>query len=110
MKKSPFIFKNFGITDVKLTCGGQTFPMQPLHTNFTNNIYVNAFKQLFEALDLARDHTGNDINRIDHKNTHCIFTFDLTPDEDDNGHWDLIKQGTTSIDIKFSEELPIHLE
>jgi len=105
-KKSPFIFKNFGISDVKITCGGQTFPMQPLHVDFSENKYINAFNQLFEALDLARDNKGNDINRIDYKSTHCIFAFDLTPDEDDNGHWDVVKQGSTSIDIKFADQLP----
>ena len=80
--------------------------MQPLNVDFKNNLYINAYNQLFEALDLARDNKGNGINRSDFKNTHCIFAFDLTPDEDDNGHWDLIRDGTTSIDIKFSEKLP----
>jgi len=54
-------------------------------------------------MDLAKDNKENVINREDFKNTHCIFAYDLTPDEDDNGHWDLIKQGT-SIDIKFSND------
>ena len=105
-KKSPFVFKNFGIRDVRVICAGQTFPMQPLNVDFKNNLYINAYNQLFEALDLARDNKGNCINREDFKSTHCLFAFDLTPDEDDNGHWDLIKEGTTSIDIKFSEKLP----
>jgi hypothetical protein len=106
VKKSPFIFKNFGIRDIKVVCGGQTFPMQPMHLDFPQNMYITAYNQLFEALDLARDNKGNDINRLDFKQTHCIFAFDLTPDEDDNGHWDIVRQGTTSIDIKFSENLP----
>ena len=106
IKKSPFMFKNFGITDVKVTSGGQTFPAQPLQLDFKNNVYITAFNQLFEALDMARENKGNSINRLDYKNTHCLFAFDLTPDEDDNGHWDLIKEGTTSIDIKFADKLP----
>lgn len=106
MKKSPFIFKNFDITDVKVTCGGQTFPAQPLHVDFKSNVYITAFNQLFEALDMARENKGNSINRTDYKNTHCLFAFDLTPDEDDNGHWDLIREGTTSLDIKFADKLP----
>jgi len=52
------------------------------------------------------DNKGNDINRLDYKNTHCIFAFDLRPDEDDKGHWDVVKQGSTSIDIKFADQLP----
>jgi len=57
------MFKNFGISDVKITCG-----RQPLHVDFSENKY--SFNQLFEALDLARDKKGNDINSIDYKNTH----------------------------------------
>lgn len=106
MAKSPFIFKNFNISDVKVICGGQTFPAQSLHVDFKNDLYMNAYNQMFEALDIARNNKGNCINRSDFKNTHCLFAFDLTPDEDDSGHWDLIKEGTTSIDIKFSDKLP----
>jgi hypothetical protein len=106
MKKSPFIFKHYNIKDVKVTCGGQTFPLQPLNVDFKNNIYIQAYNQLFEALDQSRENKGNIISRADFKNTHCIFAFDLTPDEDDNGHWDLIREGTTSIDIKFGDALP----
>jgi hypothetical protein len=106
IKKSPFIFKNFNIKDVKVNCGGQTFPQQPLNVDFKNNIYIQAYNQLFEALDQSRENKGNIISRADFKNTHCIFAFDLTPDEDDSGHWDLVREGTTSIDIKFSDALP----
>jgi len=76
--------------------GGESFSLQPLNIDFDDNIYIDAYNQLFEALDLARDNKGNLKNREDFKNTHRIFAFELTPDEDDNGHWDLIKQGTTS--------------
>jgi hypothetical protein len=106
LKKSPFMFKNFNINDVKVVCGGHTFPAQPMQVDFKNDVYVSAFNQLFEALDFARDNRGNTISRVDYKATHCLFAFDLTPDEDDNGHWDLIKEGTTSLHIKFSDKLP----
>lgn len=61
---------------------------------------------MFEALDLAHDNKGNNISISDYASSHCIFAFDLTPDEDDNGHWDLVSEGTTSIEINFSEALP----
>ena len=34
------------------------------------------------------------------------MAFDLSPDCDDSGHWDLIKQGTTSLQLTFAEPLP----
>ena len=104
IKKSPFNFKCYSISEVKIICGGVTFPSHPFKLDFKNNKYIRAFDQLFEALDLARDNNGNGINGF--KNGQCLFAFDLTPDEDDSGHWDLIKEGTTSIEISFAERIP----
>lgn len=106
IKKSPFNFKSYSITEVKVISGGQTFPAHSLKLDFKNNRYVRAFEQLFEALDIARDNKGNGITRMGFKNGQCFFAFDLTPDEDDNGHFDLIKEGTTSIEISFDDKLP----
>jgi hypothetical protein len=105
-KKSPFNFKHFNINEVKVVCGGRTFPAFPLRVDFKNNKYIHAYNQLFEALDQVRADKGNLISISDFTSSHCIFAFDLTPDEDDNGHWDLISEGTTSIEINFSEKLP----
>ncbi len=106
VKKWPFNFKSYSINEVKVVCGGTTFPAHPLKLDFKNNKYIRAFDQLFESLDMARDNQGNGITRLDFKNGKCFFAFDLTPDEDDNGHWDLIKEGTTSIEISFAEKIP----
>lgn len=106
VKKSPFNFKSYSINDVKVICAGQTFPSQPLRLDFKNKKYLRAYNQLFEALDIARDNRGNGITREGYKSGQCLFAFDLTPDEDDNGHWDLIKEGATSIEITFGEKIP----
>jgi hypothetical protein len=105
-KKSPFNFQPFNINEVKVICGGKTFPAFPLKVDFKNNKYIHAYNQLFEALDQAHDNKGNLISISDYTTSHCIFAFDLTPDEDDNGHWDLITEGTTSIELGFSDQLP----
>jgi hypothetical protein len=106
IKKTPFNFKSYSITEVKVVSGGATFPAHSLKLDFKNNRYVRAFEQLFEALEISRDNKGNGITRAGFKNGQCLFAFDLTPDEDDSGHFDLIKEGTTSIEISFDEKLP----
>lgn len=106
IKKTPFNFKSYSISEVKVISGGQTYPSHPMKLNFKSNHYVRAFHQLFEALDLARDNKGNEVTRLGFKNGQCLFAFDLTPDEDDSGHWDLIREGTTSIEISFAEKIP----
>jgi hypothetical protein len=104
--KSPFNFKPFSINGVKVICGGSTFPAHPLRVDFKNNKFIQAYNHLMEALDIAHDNKGNYISVTDYQTSHCFFAFDLTPDEDDNGHWDLVKEGTTSIEIEFGDALP----
>jgi hypothetical protein len=106
LAKSPFNFKNYSITEVKVVCGGQTFPAHPLRLDFPNDSYLRAYDQLFEVLDLAKDNKGNQISRSNYKHGRCFFAFDFTPDEDDGAHWDLVREGSTSIEISFGEQLP----
>lgn len=104
--KSPFNFKNYSINEVKVIAGGQTFPSHPLKTNFTKGHFMRAFNQLFETLDMANNNKGNNIDRNAFANGMCLFGFDITPDEDDGGHWDLIRDGATSLEINFDANLP----
>jgi hypothetical protein len=47
------------------------------------------------------------VNLKKFKNGLCVFAFDLSPDEDDGSdHWDLIKEGATSINIHFAQPTP----
>ncbi|MCP4349423.1 MAG: hypothetical protein GY795_28415, partial [Desulfobacterales bacterium] len=105
--KSPFNFKNFDIDQVSITAAGLTFPAKPLATNFETNLYTRAFVQLFEGLGISDDNKGNNINLATFKQGMCIFAFDLSPDEDDGSdHWDLIKEGATSVNIHFRNPVP----
>lgn len=105
-KKTPFNFKSYSINEVKVVSGGVSFPSHPFRLDFKNNRYLKAYDQLFEVLDMARDNKGNGVTREGFKNGRCLFAFDLTPDEDDSGHWELIKDGSTSIEITFTEKIP----
>ena len=106
ISKSPFNFKHYGIQSIKVVAGGQTFPSFPLRLDFDNHHYVQAYVQLFEALGIANDNRGNAIERADFEKSHCIFGFDLTSDADDGSHWELVKEGNTSLEIQFGPNLP----
>lgn len=99
--KSPFNFKNRAIDEVSVTAAGQTYPTKPLTMDFDHNQYTRAFIQLFEGLGISDDNKGNTINMKKYKNGSCLFAFDLSPDEDDGNHWDLVREGATSVNIHF---------
>ena len=105
--KSPFNFKNFAIDEISITAAGQTYPAKPLTCDFVDNHYTRAFVQLFEGLGISDDDKGNTVDLIKFKYGICVFAFDLSPDEDDSSdHWDLIKEGATTVNIHFQNATP----
>jgi hypothetical protein len=101
--KSPFNFKgnDYQITEVSVEAAGKTYPPKPLLLDFPRNQYTEAFVQLFEGLGISDENSGNGLNLASFKNGSCLFAFDLSPDHDDGNHWDLVKDGSTIINMKF---------
>ena len=106
--KSPFNFKGaeYEINEVSVVAAGKTYPQKPLTLDFANNRYVEAFIQLFEGLGISDDNKGNGVTLKSYKNGTCLFAFDLSPDHDDGNHWDLVRDGSTAINIKFGQAVP----
>ena len=104
-QKSPFNFKNYDIQRVGLTVCGETYPTKPLQLHFGNNQFVQAFVQMFEGLGMGGENRGNNVTMQSFKYGTCLFAFDLSPDEDDGGHWDLVKDGPVSVNIEFGTAL-----
>ncbi|MCP3681363.1 MAG: hypothetical protein GY861_01615, partial [bacterium] len=108
--KSPFNFKNYDIREVSVIVAGESYPSKPLQINFNTNDYVRAFVQLFEGLGMGSENKGNNITKESYKCGCSLFAFDLSPDEDDGSHWDLIREGPVSVDIKFGTALAEAIE
>jgi hypothetical protein len=104
--KSPFLFDNYDIQQMRITAGGIVYPREPLRMNFDSYQYARPYIQLFEAMEQAKEDKGNNISLDDFKNSTCLFVFDLTQDEQDGNHWDLMKEGSTALDITFAKDIP----
>jgi ribonucleoside-diphosphate reductase beta chain len=104
--KSPFNFKNYKLSEAKVTAGGHNYPNTPLKANFESKQYLELFNNLFEVLGIGDENKGNGITKEKFVNGSMILAFDLSPDCDDGGHWELIKQGTTSLHLTFDEAIP----
>lgn len=103
---SPFNFQNYNVSEISVTAAGETYPSKPLSLDFANNAYIRGFLQLFEGLGVGCEDKGNGIDLQSFASGCCLYPFDLSPDEDDGSHWDLVRDGATSVDIKFAEALP----
>jgi hypothetical protein len=103
--RSPFNFQPFNISELSVTAAGRTVPNKPLSMNFADNRYMRAFVQLFEGLGMGGEDKGNGIDLQGFKSGSTLFAFDLSPDEDDGSHWDLIKDGATYVNMRFSQDV-----
>ena len=48
---------------------------------------------------------GNDIAREDYPNGYALYAFDISPDLAEEGHFNLAKQGTVRVELKFETAL-----
>ena len=105
-QKSPFRFQPYNIRRIKITAAGQVYPREPLEMDFPNNRYMRPYVQLYESMGQAKENMGNYISLEEFKASHCLFVFDLSPDEQDGSHWDLIKDGSVTVEAEFNEDIP----
>jgi hypothetical protein len=100
-KQSPFNFTNANVKSIQIEAGGQLFPRVPLKTDFGSDKYTRVYIQLLEALGQADENVSNGINMADFKSHRCFYAFDLTPEESDANHWQLLKEGTVIVHCDF---------
>ena len=105
--KSPFVFKPNKVREITIMANGRQYPSVPYDLAWTETKYVRSYHDLQKVLQFANTTESNGFSMKDYKNHHCLFGFSLTNSmEEHPGCYELIKNGTTSIHIKFSEAVP----
>ena len=61
---------------------------------------------LFSGTGKENRGEGNDIAGEDYSNGDALYAFDLRPDLAEEGHFNLAKQGTVRVELKFGTALP----
>ena len=61
---------------------------------------------LFSGTGKENQDEGKDIAREDYSNCYALYAFDLSPDLAEEGHFNLAKQGTIRVELKFGTALP----
>jgi hypothetical protein len=79
---------------------------KPLSLDFANKQYITSFMSLFNATGKENRDEGNDIDRPDFADEYALYAFDLSPDLSENDHFNLARQGTVRVDLKFALALP----
>ena len=104
--KNHYTFKNFALNEISIHLDGNTQPIRPLNLNYAGRQYIQAFMSLFAGTGKENRDEGNDITREDYPRGYALYDFDLSPDLAEEGHFNLAKQGTVRVELKFGAALP----
>ena len=104
--KSPFNFEHFNVRDVTIIANGRQYPQAPYNLDYGNKKYIRAYHDSQENLGFAYSRESNGISYKMFRNGWCIYTFTLTNSMENDPGFELIKDGTTAISIKFSSPVP----
>ena len=105
-ERNPFNFQHFNVTEISLYLDGQQQSrIKPMQLNYQSDHHVRAYNTLFvKTGKIARDE-GIAIDRADYKNGYALYAFDLTADLGDEDHFNLARQGSVRLVMKFAEAL-----
>lgn len=74
--------------------------------DYKNNNYIRAFHDTQEHLGFAYTSESNGITYSMFKTGWCIYVFNLTNSQEDSQAFELIKDGSTTVTIRFTNSVP----
>jgi len=103
---SPFNFKPFAVREINISANGRNYPQVPYNLDFENHKVVRAYHDLQEYTGHSYTTESNGIDMEMYRKGWTIFAFVLTNSMENDPCFELIRDGTVGIDIKFSSPIP----
>lgn len=105
--KSPFVFEHANVESISVEANGLTYPSVPYRYDFSQNDYVRAFVDFYTGLgyDTTINNTCSiSMNRF--KTGWCFFVIPMTSTLEDSAGFELIRNGTTTLKVRFKTAIP----
>ncbi len=106
LDSNPLNFSHNNVSRVKVIAGGTTYPSHPLTFDYGNGAYQQGYYGLYDALGLIDDNKGLCFSMTDYPNGYCLYGIALGNDGEDSNYWNPIKDGSLSVDLEFSQNVP----
>ncbi|KAH7675872.1 Protein F19G12.2 [Aphelenchoides avenae] len=103
-KSSPFDFKPFGVREISLNANGENYPNIAYDLSWSGNKFCRAFHDMHEGSGLGSDSNGISMDK--YASGWTVFVFNLSDSDDNSSTFDLVRTGSTSVNVKFSEPVP----
>ncbi len=104
--KTPFNFKPFNTREITVFVNGRTYPSNIYNMNYAQDQYVRPYHEMMEALGYAYSPESNGISLKKFKESCCLYVFNLNNSQEENPAFDLITEGSTTLNIKFANAVP----
>jgi len=76
-----------------------------MELNYADSRYIRAYNTLFSGTGKICRDKGIPIDRNDYANGYALYTFDRTADQGDEKNFNLMRQGSVRLVLKFSQAL-----
>jgi len=87
--------------------GQQQHTLKHLQSNSGEGLYIRTYSTLFAGTGKLNHDERNHISREDYANGYALYAFDLTADLAENDHFNLVKNGSVRLALKFSQAIPV---
>jgi len=105
-ERNPFNFQHFNLSEISLYLDGQQqHALKPIQPNFANGLYIRAYNTLFAGTGKLTHDEGLFISREDYAGGYALYAFDLTADLGDDDNFNLVRQGSVRLALKFTAAL-----
>ena len=105
--RNPFNFKHFNLSSIKIYVDGQIHNnIKAIECDFGNHQSLSGYLSLFAGSGKYRRDEGLDIDREEYERGFTLFAYDLSPDLSEEGYFNLVKEGSIRVKLKFAQALP----
>jgi len=103
---NPFNFQHFTLSEIGVYLDGQQQNVvRPMHLDYANGLYIRAYNSLFAGTGKLYKDEGLHISRTDYASGYALYAFDLTADLGEDDHFNLVRQGSVRLALKFTTAL-----
>ena len=107
LNSNPLFFNHYNISNITLAIDNVPIPRAPFKLNFEENIYIEAYHNLFRSLNYTEiDDSNIDLSINDYKNGYTIFGFSTEPELRESPNTNLLRTGNVSLTLTFKSALP----
>lgn len=102
---SPFRFLGQNVHRVDITLNGEPIGDTPISCDFSNDLFLRAYHNLYAALNKSYTNTDIDLSMKDFKTMYTMFCFDLTSDSCGNAveHFEIERKGNLRIVVGLKD-------